>query len=104
MMVATVPDPFHTRLALFTDNSLHAIQQGTAALGWEFANQWLPWIDTVDASEKDPEKRRTERADLRTQQSQPGLLVFRRKIDNPTKYNKSVLLGFRRGRNTGRRY
>jgi hypothetical protein len=42
-VIATVPDPLHTRLALFTDSSLEAIDKAAFHAGWEFAGQWLPW-------------------------------------------------------------
>jgi hypothetical protein len=77
-LLATVPDPYHTRLALFTDHSIEAIRKGAGAEEWEFATQWLPWNDTVDSTESDPQKRAQARSDIRAQEKQPGVLVFRR--------------------------
>jgi hypothetical protein len=76
-VLATVPDPFHTRLALFTDNAIAAILRGAAEANWEFAAQWLPWSDTVDPDEGDPAKRAQQRSYIREQEEQPGVLVFR---------------------------
>ena len=76
-LLATVPDPLHTRLALFTDHTIDAIRRGAGATEWEFATQWLPWKDTVDPNEADPEKRAQERSGIRAQEKQPGVLVFR---------------------------
>ena len=76
-IIATVPDPLHTRLALATDSSLETIEKAAVESHWEFAAQWLPWYDSADASEKDAEKRRKQRALIKEQESQPGLLVFR---------------------------
>lgn len=76
-IIATVPDPLHTRLALATDSSLETIEKAAVESYWEFAAQWLPWYDSADASEKDIEKRRTQRGLIKEQESQPGLLVFR---------------------------
>lgn len=81
-LLATIPDPLHTRVALFTDSSIQAIQKAADILGWEFAAQWLPWNDTVDPEEKEPAKRREERQDIRDQEKQPGVLVFRPKLDD----------------------
>ncbi|HXF27779.1 MAG TPA: hypothetical protein VN610_10905, partial [Bryobacteraceae bacterium] len=77
-LIACVPDPLHTRLSLFTDAAIQAIESGAFAGGWEFATQWLPWYDNADPSEKDPKQRRTERAEVHDQENEPGLLVFRR--------------------------
>ena len=76
-MIATIPDPLHTRLALLTDSSIEAINQAAFDSHWELAAQWLPWYDSANLGEKDPEDRRKERASVRDQESQPGLMVFR---------------------------
>lgn len=76
-LLATVPDPLHTRLSLFTDSSVQAIQNAASDAGWDFATQWLPWNDHADPEEKDPEERRKQREVIRRQEKQPGLLVFR---------------------------
>ena len=76
-LLAIVPDPFHTRLALATDRSIEGIQKGAVAAGWEFAAEWLPWSDAVDPDEGDPEERTKERRHIRVQESQPGVMVFR---------------------------
>ncbi len=79
-LIATVPDPLHSRLSLFTDSAIQSIAEGADASGWIFATQWLPWIDEANAEEKDPEKRRQERQAVRAQEIQPGILVFRRSV------------------------
>jgi hypothetical protein len=98
-LIATVPDPLHSRLSLFTDSSIEAIEDGAQASGWIFANQWLPWIDSTDANEKDPEKRRKERDVMRNQEKQPGILLFRRAAPKQerTDYNPRVLIIFLAG-------
>jgi hypothetical protein len=78
-LLATVPDPLHTRLALFTDSSIQAIQRAVGAAGWTFASQWLPWNDPVDSDEKDPSTRREQREAVRRRENKPGILVFRHK-------------------------
>jgi hypothetical protein len=76
-LLATVPDPLHSRLSLFTDSSIQAIEAAATDAGWRFATQWMPWGDNVNPDEKDPEVRRQQRADMRNQEKQPGVLVFR---------------------------
>lgn len=78
-LIATVPDPLHSRVSLLTDESIQAIQEGADASDWVFASQWLPWIDEADPEEKDPEQRRAQREAVRRQERQPGILVFRRR-------------------------
>jgi len=78
-LVATVPDPLHTHLGLFTDSSIQSIGRAASGDGWDFATQWLPWSENVNPDEKDPLKRRDQSALVREREKQPGLLVFRRK-------------------------
>ncbi len=77
-LLATVPDPYHTRLALFTDDAIDGIWKGAGATGWQFSTQWLPWNDTADSKEGDPAARAKQREEIREQEAQPGVLVFRR--------------------------
>ncbi len=74
-----MPDPLHTRLALFTDNAINAIWKAAGANSWQFVSQWLPWNGTVDPNEDDPTKRAQQRSHIRAQEKQPGVLVYRRR-------------------------
>jgi hypothetical protein len=76
-IVATVADPLHTRLSLFLDNQLESIERAVQAAGWDFAGQWLPWMDRVDPSEGDISGRRKQRRFQREQENFPGILIFR---------------------------
>jgi hypothetical protein len=76
-LLATVPDPLHTRLSLFTDTSIEAIQKAATDEDWQFATQWLPWSDEVDPDEGDPIVRTAQREFIRKRERQPGILVFR---------------------------
>jgi len=60
-IVATVADPFHTRLPLLLDGQIEAIENSAQAAHWEFAGQWLPWLDRFDAEEGDIPARRQQR-------------------------------------------
>jgi hypothetical protein len=73
-VIATVPDPLHTRMSMETDRYLDAIQHAAFDSGYELATQWLPW--TVKAADS------RGSADTETQEPVdwekfPGLLVFR---------------------------
>ncbi|MFZ0592050.1 MAG: hypothetical protein WAM39_16410 [Bryobacteraceae bacterium] len=76
-VIATIADPLRTRLGLATDSTINAIEEGAANSSWDFAGQWLPWNDTPNPSEADPDTRRDERKSIREQELQPGLLIFR---------------------------
>ncbi len=91
-LIATVPDPLHSRLSLFTDAAIQAIEEGADASGWIFATQWLPWIDAADPEEKDPDKRRQQRQAIRTQEKQPGILVFHRRVSPKEQKSEDDLL------------
>ncbi len=93
-LIATVPDPLHTRLALFTDSSIDAIERGLDVTGWQIATEWLPWNDSADPDEKDPEKRMKERALIRNVEGRPGLIVFKHKIVTPGQFDDRVLFVF----------
>ncbi len=76
-IVATVADPQHTRLALYTDRQIEAIQRSMQSAAWDFVAQWLPWQDHFDATETDIVERRKQRRLLGDQQNIPGILIFR---------------------------
>lgn len=73
-VIATVPDPLHTRMAMETDRSLDAIQQAVFDSGYELASEWLPW--TVNPSLEEPTAKPHGPA-ATDWEKLPGLLVFR---------------------------
>ncbi len=90
-VIATVPDPLHTRMAMETDRYLDALRQAAFDSGYELASQWLPW--TVKAA---AEKTGTGSADSRSfdWEKLPGLLVFRPHYIPYLKQVDSLLLVF----------
>ncbi|HUA83754.1 MAG TPA: hypothetical protein VMB85_07835 [Bryobacteraceae bacterium] len=95
-VVATVADPLHTRLPLFTDEQIEAIVRSARQSGWEFANQWLPWLDHLDPNQGDINERRGQRRLQREQEAFPGVLVFRRAPDKDAsaQFRRQALLIF----------
>jgi len=81
-IVATVADPSHTHMALFLDQQTEAIERSVQDAGWDFAAQWLPWIDRFEGNESDITLRRDQRRVQRDQEELPGILVFRSSADN----------------------
>ena len=76
-IITTAADPRHTRLSLFFDRQIEAIERSLQPLGWEFATQWLPWNDPFNSEENDIGERRHQRWLERQQEEFPGVLVFR---------------------------
>jgi hypothetical protein len=93
-IIATVADPAHTRLALFFDGQVEAIERAAEVQGWEFAYQWLPWLDPFDASESDIAERRKQRGLEREQETYPGVLVFRRSFEREWTVHPEALFVF----------
>jgi hypothetical protein len=82
-VVATVADPLHTHLPLFLDGQAEAIEQSMQAAGWEFSQQWRPWVDHFDGNEPDINARRAQRRMQRDQEELPGILIFRGNSTEP---------------------
>jgi hypothetical protein len=75
-VIATLPDPIHTHLALMFDRMAEVIQQAAQDEGYSYEASWLPW-DNKDETYlrlKD-EDQASYRKDLL--EDQPGILVFR---------------------------
>jgi hypothetical protein len=83
-IVATVADPVHTRLSLFFDRQVDAIQNALHAEEWDLAGQWMPWTNEEGRFETDPLKLRRQRHMWRDQEEMPGVLIFRR-FNDPKK-------------------
>lgn len=89
-LIATVPDPLHTRMALETDRYLDAIQQAAFQAGWELATQWVPWTVKAEADQKsDSGDAPPHLFDI---EKLPGLLVFRRHFEPYTNNNRLLLV------------
>ena len=59
-MIAMVPDPVHTHLALLFDRYIDVVQQALQdstsekAPGWIYVSQWLPWDPVPYSASQDP--------------------------------------------------
>jgi hypothetical protein len=75
-VIATLPDPLHTHLALMFDRIAEVIQQAAQDEGYAYESSWLPWDnkDEMYSRLKD-EDQASYRKDLL--EDQPGILVFR---------------------------
>lgn len=76
-VIALVPDPIHTRLALLFDRSVDAIQQAAQAEGCSFDRSTVPWDPEPYEEPKDPDARDALEGQIKRHESVPGLMIFR---------------------------
>jgi hypothetical protein len=78
VIIATVPDPAHTRLSYMFDRQIDAIQEAVQTSNYLFARSWMPW-DSADHPESDDFRIRLgQKAFQNTMESYPGLMIFRK--------------------------
>lgn len=76
-MIATVPDPVHTRLPLVFDRSIEAIQLAAQAMNYAPDRYWLPWNPQGEPEWNDFESRQKAEQETEEREEQPGVLMFR---------------------------
>ncbi len=87
-LIATIPDPLHTRMSVETDRELDAIQQAAYHSGWELATQWLPWTFKANPAATSMSLD-SEHLDI---EKYPGLLVFRRHFTSTDVMSQLLLI------------
>jgi hypothetical protein len=80
-MIAIVPDPVHSHLALAFDRTIEALQLSAETMNYEMDRYWLPWRPATPASSVGA----AEQRDADKRGKEPGLLVFRwnGSVDDP---------------------
>ena len=82
-MIALLPDPVHTHLALGFDRGIDAVEEGLQDEGYLFVRSMMPWDPkTHPESEDHVERDATELAEEAREQ-QPGLMLFRAQKPGP---------------------
>lgn len=76
-VIATLPDPVHTHLAVLFDQFTVSVQEGAQDEQYDFDSSWLPW-DDQEASYALllDEKAANEERELK--ERQPGIILFRK--------------------------
>ncbi len=82
-VVAILPDPVHTRLGLFFDRNVEALQQAAQKQHYAFDRAILPWDRNLHPEPGDPKSRQEAAAEQDARESFPGLLTFRDGFDLP---------------------
>ncbi len=89
VIVATVPHPTRTHLALFADRMIEAIQQAVQSGGYRFDRALMPW-ESRDISELDDLNKQWAQEDLVAGMYRvPGIMIFR---GNTTRHAHVVVL------------
>lgn len=90
-LIATVPDPVHTHLALQFDRLIESIRMAAQDEQYLYDSSWLPWVDQpYRYSSLTDQDKATDRQTFR--ESQPGILVFRNAQCNDIKCANPLLV------------
>src|SRR3954469_13869774 len=76
VLIATVPDPEQTHLALDFDRYVESIAWAVADSDFSLENHWFPWQPITSKQETDPKTREEARRDRETRLKSPGILLF----------------------------
>ncbi|HWZ98747.1 MAG TPA: hypothetical protein VN025_13405 [Candidatus Dormibacteraeota bacterium] len=76
-VIAILPDPIHTQLALFFDRSIESLQIAAQKQGYEFDRAILPWEREQHPESPDADVRAKTEAARVDREANPGLLIFR---------------------------
>jgi hypothetical protein len=94
VMMALLPDPVHTNLALQFDREIDALQQGAQDNGWIFSEAAMPWDNKDHPESSDPDVRKRAEIYQQRDQEQPGILIFRHAPNFDGSINSGRLLVF----------
>jgi hypothetical protein len=91
-MIAIVPDPVRSRLPLFFDRTIDAIELAAESIDYVSDHYWLPWEGESKASFSDYESNIEAARDRLERQKEPGLMLFRWNGDEDDAKPKPKLL------------
>lgn len=77
VVIAVLPDPVHTQLALRFDESADELENSIQDLGWTYDRAWLPWDPKEHEDEIDFDKRMENKFGQEGYESSPGAIMFR---------------------------
>jgi hypothetical protein len=78
-IIAAVPDPIHSHLALDFDRTIDSLMQAASDHRYLASNYWLPWRapTTAATATTDSSKASSDQATENKRQQQPGLIIFK---------------------------
>ncbi len=75
-VIASLPDPVHTHMALLFDRGIESIEGAAQASGYLFSRSWMPWDNSTHNESTDFTVRMAQ-AHLQEQvETLPGLMIF----------------------------
>ncbi len=93
-VIASLPDPVHTHMALLFDRGIEAIESAAQASGFLFSRAWMPW-DISTHNESTDFTVRLALSDYRQRvESLPGLMIFRKSAGEKTSQDHAILFVF----------
>ena len=93
IMLAILPDPVHTQLALRFDRGVDNIENELGQLGWVYDRSWLPWENVGRKPADRWQDRRTDDHLQRAIETLPGVLLFRGRKEGERKPLIVLLVG-----------
>jgi len=89
-VIASLPDPVHTHMALMFDRGIETIQSAAQASGFLFARAWMPWDIASHPESTDFTVRLAQIKYRDALEALPGLMIFQK--SNTTDSVKSEIL------------
>jgi hypothetical protein len=92
-VIASLPDPVHTHMALLFDRSIETIQRSAQANGYLFSRAWMPWDISTHTESSDFTVRLAQTQYRDALESLPGLMIFQ-KSDPASAASPAILFVF----------
>lgn len=92
-VIATLPDPLHTHLAVSFDEATASIQDAAQDENYDFDSSWLPWKQQDQPQYALLQDQERAEQDTKEREQQPGILLFRSTGDP----GKNTLAKYRQG-------
>jgi hypothetical protein len=82
-LIALLPDPVHTHLALEFDRGIDAIEEGLQDEGYLFVDSKMPWDQKTHPESEDHVEREATEVAQEAREEEPGVMVFRARDGDP---------------------
>lgn len=82
-IIAAVPTPVHSRLALQFDRTLDAILEAAADNDYVQSYYWLPWMNAGESAKQESGGDATNESERKERERQPGLIILKQVPPRP---------------------